>query len=252
MNTTNTYESKLPEITAIPDSSISKRENIPVTVFLQEARNLYDWCQADKEKLIAGGFDWKLVEDMPARITALREAQSIWAEAKNRHKKSEAMWIKKKPVAAALNKENLHNMRFAFRKQEDLKKQLSAIRAGSTQADMIQDLNDLAVLGRKNTELLSLINFDMSKLELASSMSEELSALLAGATTGRAESMEAMKIRDKASRHLKECVDDLRGYGQFVFWQESTRARGYACVYTKKLRRKAASKKTKEETVETE
>jgi len=252
MNPTNIYESKLPEITAIPDSSISKRENIPVTVFLQEARNLYDWCQADKERLIAGGFDWKLVEDMPARITALREAQSIWAEAKNRHKESEAMWLEKNPVAAALKKEILHNMRFAFRKHEDLKKQLSDIRSGYTQADMIQDLNDLAVLGRKNAALLSLINFDMSKLGLASSMSEELSALLARATTGRAESVEAMLIRDKAYRHLKECVDELRSYGQFIFWQESSRARGYACVYTKKLRRKASSKKTKEEAVETE
>lgn len=76
MSKTNFFESKLDVIRAIPDSGIIMPGSIPVSVYLQEAENLYNWCQLDKEKLVNGGLQWSIVDDMPARIDTLREAQA--------------------------------------------------------------------------------------------------------------------------------------------------------------------------------
>ena len=78
-------EQKLEAIASIPDSGIVRPGNIPVTVYLQEARNLYNWCQADREALTANGLDWSFVDDIPAREAALRNAQSAWAAARRRN-----------------------------------------------------------------------------------------------------------------------------------------------------------------------
>jgi hypothetical protein len=54
---------------------------------------------------------------------------------------------------------------------------LAAVRAlgkGKNHTGMIQDLNDLTVLGKENPELLQTIHFDMSLLDKAAQMSGEI------------------------------------------------------------------------------
>ena len=47
-------------------------------MYIQEAENLYKWCLPDKDTLVKAGLDWKIVEDLPIRAGALREAVSNW------------------------------------------------------------------------------------------------------------------------------------------------------------------------------
>ncbi len=82
---------------------------------------------------------------------------------------------------------------------------------------MIQDLNNLSVLGRDYAGPLSAINFDVVILDEAAAPVGEMSDLLGAATNERADSAGAKKIRDQAHTHLKEAVDEVRDFGQYVF-----------------------------------
>ena len=55
-------------------------------------------------------------------------------------------------------------------------------------------------------------------------------------------------LPDKAYTHLKEAVDAIRDCGQFVFWKDQDRAKGYASEY-KRQSRKATPKTTEQTTV---
>lgn len=62
------YNSKLKEITAIPDDQVTL-PNMPVGEAVQEAENLVAWSQDDKAALTNAGLDRALVESS-RRVTS--------------------------------------------------------------------------------------------------------------------------------------------------------------------------------------
>ena len=130
----------------------------------------------------------------------------------------------------------LHAFRFAYRKDPLLLSRVSAVADGSGHADMIQDLNDLAVLGKANTEALTAIGFDLAQLDAAATAADEMADLLATANGEKAEQNESKTIRDKACTHLKELVDEVREAGKYLFWRTPYRYRGYVSQYRKTRR----------------
>ncbi|MBN2804148.1 MAG: hypothetical protein JXR91_13725 [Deltaproteobacteria bacterium] len=106
---------------------------------------------------------------------------------------------------------------------------------------MIQDLIDLSEIGRENPEPLKAISFDMNKIELAAQKSKEMGELRGQARADNAEDNKTKLIRDKAYTHLKEAVDEIRACGQYLFWKDDNRRKGYA---GKHYRAQNAAKKT--------
>lgn len=56
MSSKEDYQTKISSIEAVSNDDM-KSPNMPVELFLQEAENMYHWCQPDKEKLIGVGLD---------------------------------------------------------------------------------------------------------------------------------------------------------------------------------------------------
>ncbi len=146
MSSKEDYPAKINSIEAVSNDDM-KSPNMPVDVFLQEAENMYHWCQSDKDKLIGAGLDWKLVEDLPARAGALRESQSRWFNARFTREAAQKEWMEKSPAAYDLRDQLLHTLRYGFRNHPVPLGRVAAIAEGHGHADMIQDLNDIAVLG---------------------------------------------------------------------------------------------------------
>ncbi len=174
------FKTKVEEIQAIPDEQ-TKSPNVPVDIYLQEAENCTQWVQVDKEMLTNAGLDWSLVEDLQARTGALREAQSLWNKERFMREEAGNEWKVKSPEAYDLRNTLLHDFRFAYRKESDLLNRVSAIAEGSGHADMIQDLNDLATLGKDHTTLLEKINFDLTLLDKTAVLAGEMADLLSKA-----------------------------------------------------------------------
>jgi hypothetical protein len=233
MNVNNFYNERLAVIAGISDSDIEEPGSIPMNVYLQEAENLYNWCQDDKEKLIANGLDWAIVDDMPARILMLRETQSMWMTSDSRSNDARKMWVEKVPSARALQKDILRSLRFACRENQNTLQQIKRLGPGRKNSDMIQNLSDLAAQGRKCSDELKTINFDLSKLDKASKLANELAGYLAQFTNRKSAWSKNRKIRNQAYTHLKESVDSARLFGKFVFRMDDPRFSGYASSYSR-------------------
>jgi hypothetical protein len=226
MSSTTDYNDLLPVIMVLTPSDVLT-PNIPIDVFVQEAENLYHWCKDDQQALTKVGLDWNLALSLSGRAGACREAQSIWIKEHNTRQEAEQEWKDQAPVAFNLRDQLIHDFRFAFRKFEGLLARVEEIAQGDTNSDMVQDLNDLSVLGKSNADLLANIDFDLTLLDLAADLSDRMGDLL-GATNGeRKKDSEAMLIRDKAYTYLKQAVDEIRECGKFAFWRTPDRLKGY-------------------------
>jgi hypothetical protein len=59
------------------------------------------------------------------------------------------------------------------------------------------------------------------------------------ATRDRQDFSEVKKIRDQAFTHVKEAVDKIRKCGQYVFWRNPARVKGYRSNYLRRLNRRS-------------
>ncbi|MFC2145781.1 hypothetical protein ACFLRT_00300 [Acidobacteriota bacterium] len=239
------YEKKVEVIRAIENSQIKIPHNTPMAACIQEADTLFKWVQADKEALTAVGLSWELVEDLPIRCGALIEAEARWQTQRKTRKKSSREWDKLSPLAYDLRNRLLTDFRFAFRKHPGLMTTVRGISKGENKPKMIQDLNDLSVLGKANPQLLEAIHFDMFFLDKAAQTAREMAVLLAEINKYKQERSEAKKIRDQAYTHLKEAVDEIRFTGQYVFHQNKDRFTGYRSKHIRQLTIKKRGKPKK-------
>ena len=227
---------KLDIIQAIAKAAV-KYPSMPMDTYLTEAQYLYKYCLPDKAALTKSDLDWALVDDLPVRTDAANEAQSIWHNVRFGREEAQKQWAALSPAGYALRDEILHFMYYAYRNLPDMHTRVASVDEGASDADMIQDLNDLAVIGRENLDPLIAVGFEPAMLDEAASKSKELGELRADSSVDKAADREKKKLRDKAYTHLKEAVDKIRDCGQFVFWKDQDRAKGYASEYKRKSRK---------------
>jgi hypothetical protein len=227
------YNELLPVIQAISSESVVT-PTVPVDVFVQEAENLAHWCTGDQAALVNASLDWNLVTGLPVRAGACREAQSIWIKERNMSQEAEQLWKVEAPAAFDMRDQLIHSFRYAFRKDAGLLARIDEIAMGDTNADMVQDLNDLSVLGKAHLDLLVPVHLTPIDMDNAAATADRMGDLL-GATNGeRKEVSESMIIRDKAYTYLKEAVDEIRECGKFVFWRNPDRLKGYVSEFWQK------------------
>lgn len=212
-----------------------KKPTMPIENFIQEAENLYSWCQNDKDEFSTIGITEEFIEELIPRAGALRQAESNWSNKRFTKKDAQRIWIAESQDAYELRAQLLHHFHFAYRQIPDLANRVSEISDGNSHADMIQDLSDLAVLGTQHSEHLTSINVDLDLLNQASETADRLSEVWA---TANAEdtSNGTNEIRNRAYTYLKEVVDEIRTAGQYLFWRDKERLEGYSSAYRKKSR----------------
>ena len=239
------YDSKVLLIKSIKNEDILIPTNIPIEVYIQEAETLYHWSISDKEKLVSKGLPEDLIEDLPIRSAILREAESKWQLEKYGQEDLQKQWSEQSSIAYKLRDELIHHFKFAFRKDNELLKRVSAIKGGSGHADMFQDLSDLSVLGKEYGEKLKLIGFDFTLLDKANEMTKNLPTIFGKIKSKKGNTTDIKKFRDQCYTYLKQVVDEIREHGQYLFWKDEDRKKGYYSQHTKKKNVKKSVKKDK-------
>jgi hypothetical protein len=237
MSNKEDYNASIDAIMAIADEDV-KYPGMPVPIYIQESENLYKWSLRDKPFLLAFGLSEAIIETILVRAGAFREAQANWIENRDSHREAEEEWANKVEGAYDFRDLLLHTFRYAFRNNEKLLARVSAIAEDYGDSDMIQDLNNLAVLGEKNKKQLIAINFELGQLETAATHSDTLATLLAAANDEKGIDKEVKIIRDRAYTYLKLAVDEVKNCGRFVFWKKPERLKGYHNKYQNKHRKR--------------
>ena len=208
----------------------------------------------DKDQLVRAGLDWNLVEDLKSKFLALQQAQSLWSREHKAYTDSVKIWRNEYPSAYELRDYLMHYFYHAFRAMPDVIAQLHVIGNGSTSSNMIQDLSDLAAIGRKFPEELSRCGFEPELLDQTEQKATVLNEMLAQVNNAKAKASPFKEVRDKAYFFVKEAVDEIRHHGQFVFWHDDDRKQGYTSGYLKKQyfkRKMKTQEQTSNETPET-
>ncbi len=239
MGNRDDYEVKIGVIEAITDND-TRSPSMPVDVFVQESEDVIAVATKNKEKFEAIGVDLSLLEDALVRCGALRESESVWQSLFNVKADAQKVWLEESPQAYFMRDDLLGVQRYAFRKDKDKLNRVRSIAKGRGHADMIQDLNDIAALGRNNADYFSAINFEIEKFDEAAAVADRIATVLAEAHSVD-NINEARVIRDKAYTHLKEAVDEIRDAGKFIFRYEPDLLEKFASDYHRKLRAKTDS-----------
>lgn len=243
MGNIDDYMDLLEDIKAVKNED-AIAPGIPAGIMFQECDDLYHWAKHDLPELTKYNFKPETLELLLKQTGAAREAQSRWKQDSDVKAESQREWEKVEAEAYAFRKELEDICTYAFRNQEDLLATLSGIKEGSGDADMIQDLNDLAVLGRTNPELLRAINVGIEMFDKAAQLSDFLAELRAKANGEHYSQKESKLIRDKAHTLLKVTADEVKACGRFVFRNDESRRKGY---YSRYLKWKNARRKSKSE-----
>ena len=218
---------------AIPDEEV-KTPDMPVNVAIQENENLYLWSLDDKTELMGAGLPETTIDSLTVRNGACRTAEAMWKREQHTPQDAQKEWEERSPAAYELHGRLLHTFRYAYRNDQRLLKKVSDIADGSGDADMIQDLSNLAALGEDNPEPLALINFDVTLLQQAATTADELAIVLARAN-GEKEIDSQVKItRDRAYSYMQQAANEIKNCGRYVFWKDEDRLKGYRNIYKNK------------------
>lgn len=226
------------------DKSIkASKPSIPAPTLLQEAENLYDWSKEDKEKLLWVRLEWNLVEDLPVRTGALRQTHARWTTEHNSCKECQKQWKDAERDAKTLRRKLEEDFAFAFRKFPEVYSKVQKIKEGYSNADMIQDLSDLAELGSLHKDKLEAAGMDLGLLDEARKKALEVPQIFAKARSSRMEGSPLNELRNKAWHHLKEAVDEIREAGKYALRDNYDRQKGYFSEHNRKLNQKYRRKR---------
>lgn len=220
------FEQWSEQINLIPLEEV-KVPNRPVDEIVARTEALAVDAAEDIEALAAAGLDVSLIGQLPPLSGALRYCQANWMSEYRARKEAQVQWLEESPQAFALRDELLHHFSFAYRNRDDVLKKVMRIREGSSNADMVQDLVEIATLGEKYQEPLLAINFDLNLLQEAREVSHTMSEVLAAANGANDESSETKVLRDKAFTLLDRIDSTIREYGRYVFWKDEAKRDRY-------------------------
>jgi hypothetical protein len=226
MSYTQDFEQWKESIENVPSKEV-KLPHLPIDDFVAATETLAVDANEDREALTAAGMDTTLIDDLTPLSGALRYCQANWMSIFRAREEAQNQWYEQSPFAYEFRNELLHDFSFAYRDIDDVKKKVMRIREGGSNADMVQDLLELAILGEKYPEPLAAIQFNPEKLSQARALSHTMSELLAAANGAAGEGNEAKVLRDKAFTLLAEKVRVIREYGQYVFWKDPDKLKKY-------------------------
>jgi hypothetical protein len=212
------YEAKLAEAEALKKEDV-KSPYMKVEDFIEDSKTLSNNAFKHKEKLLTAGITEELLQELKILTSATLEAESNWSQVRETQKEAQIQWNEKKPEAVKLKRYLLKAGRYALRKDKAKQNTVDLIAAGDSNADLIQDLNDLAVLGRQNTEAFNKIGVSPDNFEKAAALAAEMLELRARAN-GENEICDERIIRDRFYTLLKEVADEVRDCARFVFYDD--------------------------------
>ncbi|MCY1722314.1 hypothetical protein OU798_18315 [Prolixibacteraceae bacterium Z1-6] len=220
------FEQWKDRIEAVPLNEV-KLPNKPIDEYVLSVNTLAIDANEDREALGGAGMDVNLIDELTPLSSALSYLQAQWMSIFRAREEAVVEWNEQAPEAFKFRDELLHHFSFAYRNRDDVNKKVARIREGNSQADMVQDLLEIAVLGEKYPDPLNAIKFDLALLPEARTLSHSMSELLAAANGAADDGNQTKVLRDKAFTLLFQKDSIIREYGRYVFWKDEDRRSRY-------------------------
>ena len=237
-NSQDSYEKLRPVIEAIPDEEVVT-PTMPPDDIIGEAEELLKTALEDKDTLIKSGLNSEYIDTLEYRIGAFAVAESEFNAVAFDKSEAKKEWEKIEPDALELKRTLMHYLRFVFKRNNMTNelKSLGEIAKGKGRRDLMLDMMDLHKLAQKHINLLATVGLDASLIDAANNMFEKLRSLL-GDLNAEPEEVERKKMMlRKAYTYLWQAVDNIREFGQFVFWKDPNKSELYRSDHYQRIGR---------------
>lgn len=235
-----------------PDSSIPLKErimkipeklvlepNIPVGVFIQETYNIYTFARHDKKLLCAKGLNWTIVENIPDRITLLRDTEAEWWNVRygtSPLQEEYNTWIQ---LAQKTKDELMEALKYAFREN---KSQLTVLEnidkvQGDEDLDLTFDLQALARMADRYKNNLISVGTDQQLFKDLKACKEKIPDLVSRIGFEIVTNKMKLSERNRAYTFLLVALDEIRKCAHYALRHNRKRLKGYASEYFRKSSR---------------
>jgi hypothetical protein len=184
-------------------------------------------------------FDIQYLDVLPIAAAQLKVGQTAWQ--KGHLKALQQSTAKSRKEAEALRKRLLKYARYLFRKDPEMLSQVNRIAEGTGEADLVNDLNDLAEMVSENSKLFLAIK-DVPKD--AEKKARGLAAILEEGTDPTS-ARPAKRTRNLAAAVLDMIVTELRDASEIVLSDEPQLFRTLFQSHTAARKRRLRSEKVK-------
>jgi hypothetical protein len=216
-----------------------KSPSIPVARLIQEANDLYLFCKNDRKELIGEGIDWDEVEKLPELLNECSDAE-VEYQVYRKNAGSEIVKLKKLVLRCRKLRTTIaEKLRSAVSRAGNFMT-VPSYRKSWSRAELVQDLNDLAVIGKDIKHMFNHTGFDLTLLDLAADLSVELSEKIIDVIISKPSKSRQKTFRDKTMQELLSLIVQIRKTGKSAFFDNPLRRKAYACEYLRerKLMRK--------------
>ncbi len=226
MTNNEEYLKCLEEIKGMDPKAV-KRPSENVRGFLGKCQVYYTEGTKDIDKLKKAGLKEAVLESIKTYTKGLSTAEAHWLDVYKRKKDAMEEWSSNLDDSYELKEELLNDLSFAFRKEPGLLARVEMLREGNTHDDMIQDLKEIAITGRKHLDLLGAIGVSSDKLDQAEELYNKLFELKALATGEKNEVHPALLVRNQIYTLLADVVKELKEVVRYVFWRDTDNLNRY-------------------------
>ena len=228
------YNKHLETFSAIPADKIMMPRMARVDI-IGEAEELKLAALEDTEVLVRAGCPEEFITTLDERIGAYAHGSSLLENSEFAKSDAKKQWLAEEKPAYDFKDYLLHSLNHGLRDNPEELKYVRKIAAGHGRRDLVLDLKDIEVLGKRNAQALSAIGFDLADLDRAGALHEKLSDLLSEANMSPGE-LESLKVLAyQAYTYLQEAVTEIRINGQFAFWKDEDRLNLYKSDHYQKI-----------------
>jgi hypothetical protein len=199
---------------AIPADEVRKPA-IPVEAYCHQGERIVEAAKRDREALVATGITPDAIDSLPARLRALRSADAEWLVRRTRGRPPEQ--VERETAGFGHRNEAGATARFGLRNDVEAQAVLDEIQKGDGVADMLDDMEKLAVLFREKGARFEIPNFDARKE--AEWLERDAAAIRTGSAAWKvAESGETlMERRDRAYTYADGAIAEIRAAARYAF-----------------------------------
>lgn len=216
--------------------------SMPIRAFLGITEICIERAERNKEALAKAKFDIKKLDDLRTLAGALRETHSAWSDVQFDSPETSLLWKAKQAEGEEVRFELVEAFLLAFHDDETIMAKIAAINEGASNADQIQDINELVYTARNNIDVLEReTEITRAFLDKASELAGELGAIYAKAVVDRSELPETRITRDRNYTLMYNIIKDIERRGQYAFRNDDRKAAQFSFSYKPVARKKKAA-----------
>lgn len=227
------------ELTAL-DAEYDELPNVPVGTILLEAKELEARFRKYAKDLTSGTrLSTGDGAELGRRRSLLSKAEEAWITAREIAVPSAVHKLRAK--AEKRKRELLQGLRYWLEEDLNVASKLDAIREGSGDADLLQDLRSLAALVEEFAEALTRAKLGKDPVAEARALADELEAVVTGRNIGTP--LEALALRNRAYWLLRDQMNAIRAAGRYRFVDDPRIANLFLSTQTNQRRRGGGQRK---------